>query len=246
MNLPSGHVVFAEGDLGERLYVILEGKVKIGKRTASGRENLLTIMGPSDMFGELSIFDPGPRTASATTITKVRTVEMDRDALAALMARRPEIIEQLLRVLARRLRRTSDTMTDFSFADVPGRVAKQLLLLGQQFGEQAEGVLRVPHDLTQEEIAQLVGASRDAVNKALSEFTQRGWIVVEGKTVLILKSERLDLRTRTNTSPPDELPTRSAVANRADTARQSAALHRRRMAYTLRPIRAGLTRPSTA
>ncbi len=105
VDFPRGHTVFAEGEPGDRLYIIISGKVKIGRRSPDGRENLLTIMGPSDMFGELSIFDPGPRTSSATTITEVRAVSMDRDALRAWIADRPEIAEQLLRVLARRLRR---------------------------------------------------------------------------------------------------------------------------------------------
>ena len=102
VDFPRGHTVFAEGEAGDRLYIIVSGKVKIGRRSPDGRENLLTIMGPSDMFGELSIFDPGPRTSSATTITEVRAVSMDRDALRAWIADRPEIAEQLLRVLARR------------------------------------------------------------------------------------------------------------------------------------------------
>ena len=83
VDFPRGHTVFAEGEPGDRLYIIISGKVKIGRRSPDGRENLLTIMGPSDMFGELSIFDPGPRTSSATTITEVRAVSMDRDALRA-------------------------------------------------------------------------------------------------------------------------------------------------------------------
>ena len=80
VDFPRGHTVFSEGEPGDRLYIIIAGKVKIGRRSPDGRENLLTIMGPSDMFGELSIFDPGPRTSSATTITEVRAVAMDRDA----------------------------------------------------------------------------------------------------------------------------------------------------------------------
>ncbi|HKH51385.1 MAG TPA: cyclic nucleotide-binding domain-containing protein, partial [Mycobacterium sp.] len=71
VDFPRGHTVFAEGEPGDRLFIIISGKVKIGRRSPDGRENLLTIMGPSDMFGELSIFDPGPRTSSATTITEV-------------------------------------------------------------------------------------------------------------------------------------------------------------------------------
>jgi CRP-like cAMP-binding protein len=153
-------------------------------------------MGPSDMFGELSIFDPGPRGSSATTITKVRAVSMDRDALRVWIADRPEIAEQLLRVLARRLRRTNNDLADLIFTDVPGRVAKQLLLLAKRFGALEGGALRVTHDLTQDEIAQLVGASREAANKALANFVHRGWIQLEGNSLLILNSEGLARRAR--------------------------------------------------
>jgi CRP/FNR family transcriptional regulator, cyclic AMP receptor protein len=191
-----GHVIFAEGEPGDLLYIVISGKVKIGQRCRDGRENLLSIMGPSDMFGELSIFDPGPRTSSATTITEVWAVLMDRDALRAWMADRPEIAERLLRVLARRLRRTNSNVTDLIFTDVPGRVAKQLLLLAQRFGTQEGGAMRLTHDLTQEELAQLVGAARESVNKALSDFAQRGWIQLDGKSLLICDSERLTKRAR--------------------------------------------------
>ncbi len=103
-------------------------------------------------------------------------MSMDRDALRAWIADRPEIAEQLLRVLARRLRRTNNNLADLIFTDVPGRVAKQLLQLAQRFGTQEGGAMRVTHDLTQEEIAQLVGASRETVNKALADFAHRGRI----------------------------------------------------------------------
>lgn len=196
VDFPKGHTIFVEGEPGDRLYIILAGKVKIVRSAADGRENLLTIMGPSDMFGELAIFDPGPRTSSVTTITQVRTVSMDREALRSWISGRPEIAEQLLRVLARRLRRTNDNLGDLIFTDVPGRVAKQLLQLVQRFGAQEGNALRVTHDLTQEEIAQLVGASRETVNKALADFSHRGWIRVEGKSVLIMDPERLAKRAR--------------------------------------------------
>jgi CRP/FNR family transcriptional regulator, cyclic AMP receptor protein len=196
VDFPRGHIVFAQGEPGDRLYIIISGKIKIGNRSPNGQENLLTIMGPSDMFGELSLFDPGPRTSSATTITDVRAVSMERDALRAWIADRPEIAEQLLRVLARRLRRTNNTLADLIFTDVPGRVAKQLLQLAQRFGTQEDGALRVTHDLTQEEIAQLVGASRESVNKALADFAQRGWIRLDIKTLWICDSERLARRAK--------------------------------------------------
>jgi CRP/FNR family transcriptional regulator, cyclic AMP receptor protein len=191
INFPRGHTVFVEGEPGDRLYIVISGKVKIGRRSPDGHDNLLTIAGPSDMFGELSIFDPGPRTSSATTITQVRAVSMDRAMLRAWIADRPETAEQLLRVLARQHRRTTNNLADLIFTDVPGRVARQLLQLARRFGIQEHGALRVTHDLTQEEIAQLVGSSRETVNKTLSDFAQRGWIQLDRKSVLISDTERL-------------------------------------------------------
>jgi CRP-like cAMP-binding protein len=196
VEFPRGHVIFAEGEPGDRLYIIQSGKVKIGRKSPDGRENLLAIMGPADMFGELSIFDPGPRTSTATTVTEVRAVCMDRAALREWIGKRPDIAEQLLRVLARRLRRTNNMLADMIFTDVPGRVARALLQFAQRFGSQEAGLLRVTHDLTQEEIAQYVGASRETVNKALADFAHRGWLRLEGKSVLILDPERLARRAR--------------------------------------------------
>jgi CRP-like cAMP-binding protein len=191
-----GAVIFAEGEPGDRLYIIGTGKVKIGRKSPDGRENLLMVAGPSDMFGELSIFDPGPRTSTATAVTEVRTYTMDRTALREWIGKRPEIAEQLLRVLARRLRRTNDALADLIFTDVPGRVAKNLLQMAGRFGTRDGGVLRVTHDLTQEELAQLVGASRETVNKALADFASRAWLRLDGKSVIILDPERLARRAR--------------------------------------------------
>ncbi|MDQ6658516.1 MAG: Crp/Fnr family transcriptional regulator [Actinomycetota bacterium] len=196
VDYPRGSAIFTEGELGDRLYIILTGKVKLGRHAPDGRENLLAVMGPSDMFGELSVFDPGPRTSTATAVTEVRLATMDRANMREWIAQRPEIAEQLLRVLARRLRRTNNNLADLIFTDVPGRVAKQLLQLARQFGQQDNGQLRVTHDLTQEELAQLVGASRETVNKALADFGHRGWLRLEGKSVVILDPERLSRRAR--------------------------------------------------
>lgn len=196
VRFPRGTTIFEEGDPGDRLYIITSGKVKLARHAPDGRENLLTIMGPSDMFGELSIFDPGPRTSSAVCVTEVHAATMNSEMLRTWVANHPEISQQLLRVLARRLRRTNASLADLIFTDVPGRVAKTLLHLANRFGSQEGGALRVNHDLTQEEIAQLVGASRETVNKALATFAHRGWIRLEGKSVLIVDTEHLARRAR--------------------------------------------------
>jgi CRP/FNR family transcriptional regulator len=192
--LARGHVVFHEGDAGDRLFVVLDGKVKISRAAADGRENLLALLGAAEMFGELSLFDPRPRTASATTVTTSTLASLDHDDLRPLLFERPGVAVQLLKALAQRLRRTNEAMADLVFTDVPGRVAKALLDLSAKFGEPEDGATRVRHDLTQEELAQLVGASRETVNKALSEFAHRGWLHVDGRSVLLLDPERLARR----------------------------------------------------
>src|ERR671929_200595 len=155
-----GEVVFSEGEPGDSLYIVL------------------------------SVFAPGPRTATATAVVDTRLARLRKQALRPWLTNRPEIAEQLLRVLARRLRRTNDALADLIFTDVPGRVAKQLLALSERFGSQEPEGLRVHHDLTQEELAQLVGASRETVNKALADFASRGWLQISARSVLILDTER--------------------------------------------------------
>lgn len=191
-----GTAIFHEGDPGDRLYVIASGKIKLGRRSTDGRENLLAVIGPGEMFGELSLFDPGPRTASATVVADAVVLELDHAELNAWLADHPKVAIHLLQALGHRLRRTNETLADLVFSDVPGRVAKALLDLSTRFGEQVDDGLRVAHDLTQEELAQLVGASRETVNKALADFAARGWVRREGRAVVLLDLPRLERRAR--------------------------------------------------
>ena len=149
------------------------------------------------MFGELSLFDPGPRTDDRH--------RRRRDPAARPRQRRPQrparqgrpgVAKALLAALAQRLRRTNENLADLVFTDVPGRVAKALLDLSARFGRPVEEGVLVAHDLTQEELAQLVGASRETVNKALADFATRGWLRLEARAVLLLDVERLQRRAR--------------------------------------------------
>jgi CRP-like cAMP-binding protein len=167
----SGDVIVARDDPAAALYLLVDGKVKLGRCADDGRENLLMVLAPPDMFGELSVLDPGPQPWNATAVTDVRAIAVDRTQLLAWIDEHPVIAERLLRLLA-----------------------KQLLGLAQRFGIPENGAMRVRHDLTQEELAQLVGATRETVNKALSDFRDRGWLRVDGKSVLISDSERLARR----------------------------------------------------
>jgi CRP/FNR family transcriptional regulator, cyclic AMP receptor protein len=194
--LARGERLFDEGDGGDRLYVVLDGKIKLTRTSADGRENLISLVGPGEMFGELSLFDPRPRTMSASAVTDVRLAALAHDDLRSWLAGHPDVAMHLLAALARRLRRTNEVMSDLVFTDVPGRVAKALLDLAARFGTKQEEGVHVNHDLTQEELAQLVGASRETVNKALADFVARGWIQLQPKSVLLLDPERLRKRAR--------------------------------------------------
>ena len=195
-SLRRGEILFNEGDDGDQLYVVTDGKVKLGRTSPDGRENLLAILGPGQMFGELSFFDPGPRSATATAVTDVELKSLGHEALSPVLNSHPDVAHALLNQLAGRLRRTNEVVGDLVFSDVPGRVAKALLDLASRFGRRADDGIHVNHDLTQEELAQLVGASRETVNKALADFASRGWLRLEPRSVVILDLERLQRRAR--------------------------------------------------
>jgi CRP-like cAMP-binding protein len=196
VKLSRGQVLFKEGDEGDRLFVVVDGKLKLGTTSNDGRENLLSILGPGDMFGELSLFDPGPRTATATAVVDSKLLALAHDQVIGWIKEHPQVSLQLLGRLAQRLRKANDVLSDLVFADVPGRVAKAIIELGQRFGTQKPDGLHVNHELTQEELAQLVGASRETVNKALADFATRGWVKLEPRAVIILDYERLVKRGR--------------------------------------------------
>ena len=194
VKVSKGNTLFKEGDDGNRLFVVLEGKLKLGTTSSDGRENLLSILGPGEMFGELSLFDPGPRTATATAVTDARLLSLAHDQVIGLVSAHPKVSLQLLGRLAQRLRRSNAVLADLVFSDVPGRVAKAIMDLGERFGVKKADGLYVNHDLTQEELAQLVGASRETVNKALADFAGRGWVRLEPRAVVVLDIERLSKR----------------------------------------------------
>jgi len=196
VRLGKGEVLFREGEPGENLYVVENGKIKLGTASSDGRDALLAVIGPGEMIGELSLFDPGPRTATATALTDSTMRCLGHEALRPWLTGRPEVAEPLLRALAQRLRKTNEAMSDLVFSDVPGRVAKALIDLGERFGVRQGDAIVVTHDMTQEELAQLVGASRETVNKALADFAHRGWIRLESRSVILMDVERLQRRAR--------------------------------------------------
>lgn len=188
MCLRKGEAIFHEGDTDHRLYLLTNGMVKLTRVSEDKRVRLLRIHVRGEILGEIPVFDPegGPRTANAIAmVNNTRVLWLEHDALFTWLDRYPGIGVDMLQVLAHRMREDNERIADLVFMDVPGRLAKTLLDLASRFGKPTEAGLEVPHDLTQEEMAQLVGASRETVNKALMEFANRGWIAREGRTIII-------------------------------------------------------------
>ena len=139
----------------------------------------------------------GPRTASAVAMVNgTNVVWLEHDALFAWLDKHPRVAVDMLQVLAARMRGNNEQIADLVFMDVPARLAKTLLNLASRFGEPVEEGLLVPHDLTQEEMAQLVGSSRETVNKALTDFSNRGWITRRGRSIVIYQPGMLIRRSR--------------------------------------------------
>jgi CRP-like cAMP-binding protein len=190
--LRRGEVLFHEGDAADRLYAVVDGKVKLSRVSTGGQDSLLAILGPGQVFGELSLFDPGQRSSTVTAVTdQVELASLSHDDLLVWLDGRPSVTRGLLALLSGRLRRANDVIGDLVFADAPRRVAKALLDLAERFGEKTEEGVHVRHDLTQEELAQLVGAARETVNKALADFAAKGWVRLESRGVIITDMERI-------------------------------------------------------
>jgi CRP/FNR family transcriptional regulator, cyclic AMP receptor protein len=186
-----GHVVFAQGDPGSCLYLVASGKVKVAYRYADGREVVLNVVGASDVFGEVTPFDYGTREFTATALTEVCAVAIERDRLLAWMADCPEMVLQVTRLLARRAEVMTKCLVDFVFADPPYRVAQRLLLLGRRFGRREGDVVRVVHDLSLEEISLFAGVSPETVDATLRDFRDRGLIRFEDGWLEIVQGQAL-------------------------------------------------------
>jgi CRP/FNR family transcriptional regulator, cyclic AMP receptor protein len=186
-----GHVVFAQGDPGGCLYLIVSGKVKVAYRHIDGGEIVLNLAGASDMFGELTLFDCGTREVTATAVTEVCAVAIERHQLLTWMADCPVIIHQIMRLLARRADVLTNCLVDFAFADPAARIARRLLSLGKRFGRREGEVVRVMLDLTLDEIALFAGVASEAVDATLRDFTDRGWIRFEDNCLEIVDGQGL-------------------------------------------------------
>jgi CRP/FNR family transcriptional regulator/CRP/FNR family cyclic AMP-dependent transcriptional regulator len=189
-------LIFSQGDPGDGLYVVSQGHVSISRQSADGDELILSVSEPGEYFGELALFDDEPRSASATSIDDAVVLFLSRQAFRAFLEAHPSAVFTCLAVIVRQLRRLTDLADEIALLDVRSRLARRLLHLAEQgvveTGEGSKQQRRTSLRITQQQLASMVGATRESVNKHLNSFVDEGAIRLEHGHIRILDPARLE------------------------------------------------------
>ena len=190
LHLIRGDVLFNEGDPPEALYLVLRGRIAIAlANPIDRRESVVALMEANDLFGEMGMLDDGPRSAMARALEPTTVLSVPYGPVFEMFDENPKLLWNVTRLLAQRIRVTDEALADSVFLDVTGRTAKRLL-------ELANGTDEFALPVTQEDLAGMVGASRERVNKAIASFVRLGWLEQHDRTYRITQRERLELRSR--------------------------------------------------
>jgi len=187
--LQRGDVLFTEGEEPDHLYLVVAGRIAIANKSIDGRESVVALMEPGDLFGEMALFDNLGRSAEARALEPSTVLAVPYEPVQAVYQSRPEALWSVVKLLVGRLRSADEALADSVFLDVTGRTAKRLLELA---GEDDEFILPI----TQEALAGMVGASRERVNKAIASFVKLGWIDLHDRRYVITNREQLSIRSR--------------------------------------------------
>jgi CRP/FNR family cyclic AMP-dependent transcriptional regulator len=184
-----GDLLFHEGDAPDALYVMIRGRVAIAldHRPIDSRESVMALMESGHLFGEMGLLDGGARSANAKALEPSTVLTVPYGPVRQMFQQRPELLWDVVRLLARRLRAMDEALADSVFLDVTGRTAKRIL-------ELSDGADEFQLPITQEELAGMVGASRERVNKAIASFIRLGWLEQHDRRYRILMRERLERR----------------------------------------------------
>jgi CRP/FNR family transcriptional regulator, cyclic AMP receptor protein len=187
--LTRGDILFQQGADSIELFVVLDGRIAMTNRSTDGRESVVALMEPGDLFGEMPFLDNGQRSAEARALESSSVLCISYEPVRDLFNNQPELLWGVVRLLSHRLRSTDEALADAMFLDVTGRTAKRLLELG-------DGADEFTLPITQEELAGMVGASRERVNKAIASFIRLGWLEQQERRYKVVKRDRLELRAR--------------------------------------------------
>ena len=186
-NLERGDVLFNENDTASDLFIVLSGRVAIANKSFDGRESVVALMETGDLFGEMPLFRPDGRSADARALEDSSVVVIPYEPVKTLYIEHPEMLWKVVDMLADRLKVMDTALADSMFLDVTGRTAKRLLELAREYDE-----FEIP--ITQEELAGMVGASRERVNKSISSFIKLGWLTQKGNKYVILDRKQMEIR----------------------------------------------------
>jgi CRP/FNR family cyclic AMP-dependent transcriptional regulator len=183
-----GQSIFAKGDPGTSLFAICAGSVKISVPSLSGKDAIFNVLGEGDIFGEIALLDGQPRTADAVALGDCELLVIERRDFLPVVQNHPEIALKLIEVLCARLRHSSEQVEDVMFLDLPGRLAKTLLRLSERANH-----LRKDHKvpITQREIGQIIGMSRESTNKQLRSWEEHKWVRLERGGIVVLAPDAL-------------------------------------------------------
>jgi CRP/FNR family transcriptional regulator, cyclic AMP receptor protein len=185
---PHRATVFEEGSVGEYMYVIRDGEVKVSKMSDDGREKVLEMLGPGDFVGEMALLDRAPRSASVKATSDCVLLALSRNDFLGLLRRNPDISLELVRELARRLRETDEEVRGLLFERVEGRTRRVLRRMATQPAPGRPHLL-ITGSVTHQQLADLVGTSRETITRVVKGLKGRGWLDQEGKHYLIAKDE---------------------------------------------------------
>jgi CRP/FNR family transcriptional regulator/CRP/FNR family cyclic AMP-dependent transcriptional regulator len=190
----AGEVIFHRDDPGQVLYMIKDGKVKICIISPDGQEVSLAVLGKGEYFGEFALLDGLPRSTDAVALEKVECYTLQRSDFHNAILKNPKIAILVLEALTKRIRNTDQMVEDLIFLDVYGRVAKKLLELSDAHGVKVDDGVRIDVRLTQQELASMVGASRESVNKVLGYFTDKNYISTDKHRITLHRISDLKRR----------------------------------------------------
>jgi CRP/FNR family cyclic AMP-dependent transcriptional regulator len=180
---PRHAVVISEGDKSGSLYAILEGRVKVYLTDTGGKEFVLTTQGAGDYFGELSLLDDAPRSASVAAVEPCRLLVLSKQSFQDCLREHPDLALQIIRGLARRVRRLTESARSLALKDVFGRITTLL----QDLAEQGDGLPVVKDRLTHQEIAHRIGASREMVSRIMKDLETGGYIEVDPSNHILIR-----------------------------------------------------------
>lgn len=186
-----GSVILMEDEIGSALFIIIDGKVKVSRLDETGREVILSILGPGEVFGEMSLLDGMKRSATVSALTDTEVLIIYRDDFLNLLNKHPQIAISLLKELTQRLRKADMQIKSLSLKDAQGRVGCVLIMLADDLGKMYKGHVIVEGLPTQQDLANMAGTSRETVSRILSKFEKMGLIKIEGRNLIILEYEKM-------------------------------------------------------